>query len=69
MTQPFLPDAEIKAGLEDVRRRCRSLWFGDDGRLRRGHGGDLVTMLDDLGVPTVSVAVFGRLGTKRGRAA
>lgn len=57
---PILSDAEIRQGLEDVRQRVRSMWLGDDGRLRRGHGGDLVTMLEDLGVPTVSVSVFER---------
>ena len=40
------------------RRSLRSCWLGDDGRLRRGRSGDLVTMLEDLGVPTVSVAIF-----------
>lgn len=63
-----LTEAEIRTGLEEVRSVSRALWFGDDGRLRRGRSGDLVTMLDDLGIPTVSVSVFERLDPKRGRA-
>lgn len=53
-----------QALIEDIRaaglRSLRSCWLGDDGRLRRGRSGDLVTMLDDLGVPNVTAAIFER---------
>lgn len=29
------------------------LWAGDDGAIRRGHSGDMVTFLDDIRVPTI----------------
>ncbi len=40
--------AELMARLN---RRCRSVWIGDDGSLRCGRSGDVVTMLNDLRIP------------------
>jgi hypothetical protein len=31
----------------------RTIWQAQPGEWRVGHGGDLVTMLDDLGIPNV----------------
>ena len=30
----------------------RPVWFGDDDMLRIGHSGDMIQMLEDLGVST-----------------
>ncbi|WP_336810911.1 hypothetical protein [Bosea sp. MMO-172] len=32
---------------------CRAIWIGDDLSWRVGRSGDVVTMLDDLGIPAV----------------
>lgn len=57
---PYLSNSLVDDLRAAGRRSLRATWLGDDGRLRRGRSGDLVTMLDDLGVPTVSAAIFER---------
>lgn len=44
----------IREAMKALNLGCRAIWEGGDGRLRCGHSGDVVTMLDDLGIPTIS---------------
>jgi hypothetical protein len=44
---------EARARLMVTGLGCRSVWCGDDGRLRCGRSGDVVTMLDDLRIPSI----------------
>lgn len=44
---------EIKATLAIAGLRCRPIWRGNDGALRVGHSGDMVTMLEDLRIAAI----------------
>jgi hypothetical protein len=44
---------EIVAICHLVGVKPRPIWLGDDGAMRVGHSGDMVQLLDDLGVPTI----------------
>lgn len=48
------PLAELMDRLRAAGLRPRPVWIGDDRRLRIGHSGDMVTMLDDMRQPTIS---------------
>ncbi len=43
---------ELRQRLANANTRCRAIWWGDDGKLRCGHSGDMVAMLDHLRKPT-----------------
>lgn len=45
---------QVMQRLRALGFRPRSVWDGDDGCQRCGHSGDVVTMLEDMGMLTVA---------------
>ncbi|MGY6246221.1 hypothetical protein ACXIUS_01570 [Bosea thiooxidans] len=45
--------AKTRAALRAAGLTCRAIWLGDDLKWRVGRSGDVVAMLDDLGIPAV----------------
>lgn len=39
----------VKARMKALGQWHRPIWAGDDGSLRVGHSGDMITMIEDLG--------------------
>lgn len=65
---PITPAARwpiVRSRMQACGLAYRAIWAGDEGSLRVGHSGDVVTMLDDLNRPAVLPA--GGLSQARGR--
>lgn len=51
--QQELAVKKTRAALRAAGLSCRAIWLGDDLTWRVGRSGDVVAMLDDLGIPAV----------------